>query len=177
MKDLLIFLSNLFIPMLFFIIIGYALLQKRAVYTVFISGAKKGIGTIVQIVPTLLGLFIGIRSLRACGFLDFLSSLTLQLLPETLHLPPEFLSMTIVRMFSSSAATGLLLDIYQTYGTDSFAGLLASICMSSTETIFYTMSVYFMAAKVTKTRWTLPGALAASLAGIIASFLLANLCA
>ena len=85
--------------------------------------------------------------------------------------------MTIVRMFSSSAATGLLLDIYQTYGTDSFAGLLASICMSSTETIFYTMSVYFMAAKVTKTRWTLPGALAATLAGVIASFLLANLCA
>ena len=72
-------------------------------------------------------------------------------------------------MFSSSAATGILLDLFKEYGTDSRIGLIASVMMSCTETIFYTMSVYFLSAKVKKTRFTLPGALLATLAGIIAS--------
>ena len=67
---------------------------------------------------------------------------------------------------------GLLLDVYKEYGTDSYLGLVASISMSCTETIFYTMSVYFMTAKVTKTRYTLPGALLATLAGLAASVVL-----
>ena len=76
-------------------------------------------------------------------------------------------------MFSSSASTGLLLDIYKNYGTDSYNGLVASLVLSSTETIFYTMSVYFMAAKVAKTRYTLKGALLATAAGTAASMVLA----
>ena len=78
-------------------------------------------------------------------------------------------------MFSSSAATGLLLDVYKEYGTDSYLGLVASISMSCTETIFYTMSVYFMTAKVTKTRYTLPGALLATFVGLAASVVLGGL--
>jgi spore maturation protein B len=77
-------------------------------------------------------------------------------------------------MFSSSAATGLCVDIFDKFGPDSLLGKTASILMSCTETIFYTMSVYFMAAKVKKTGYTLPGALAATLAGIAASVLLAG---
>ena len=77
-------------------------------------------------------------------------------------------------MFSSSAATGLLLDLYKEYGADSFLGHAASIMMSSTETIFYTMSVYFMTVKVKKSRYTLAGALLATLAGTIASVILAR---
>ena len=77
-------------------------------------------------------------------------------------------------MFSSSAATGLLLDIYKEYGADSLLGKMASIMMSSTETIFYTMSVYFMTAKVKKSRYTLVGALIATLAGTAASVALAK---
>ena len=82
--------------------------------------------------------------------------------------------LTIVKMFSSSAATGLLLDLYKEYGTDSRIGLIASISMACTETIFYTMSVYFMTAKVSKTRWTLFGALAATISGVAASVWLAG---
>ena len=76
-------------------------------------------------------------------------------------------------MFSASAATGLALDIYKAYGTDSFAGLATSIALASTETVFYTMSVYFMAARVTKTKWTLSGALLSTLAGLVASVVIA----
>ena len=71
--------------------------------------------------------------------------------------PPELIPVTVVKMFSSSAATGLLLDIYKEYGADSMLGKMASIMMSSTETIFYTMSVYFMAAGIKKSRYTLVG--------------------
>lgn len=81
----------------------------------------------------------------------------------------------LVRMFSNSAATGLLLDLFQSSGADSYVGRAAAIMMSSTETVFYTMSIYFVTAKVTKTRYTLFGALLASLAGMISSVFLAGM--
>ena len=93
---------------------------------------------------------------------------------ELLHFPSELVPVTIVKMFSSSAATGLLIDLYKEFGPDSLLGTMASIMMSSTETIFYTMSVYFMAAHVRKSRYTLSGALLATLAGTIASIILAK---
>lgn len=80
----------------------------------------------------------------------------------------------LVRLVSSSAATGLLLDIFRTHGPDSLLGMTASIMESCTETVFYTMSVYFMTAKVTKTRWTLAGAAISTAAGIGASILIAG---
>ena len=79
-------------------------------------------------------------------------------------------------MFSSSAATGLALDIFKEYGTDSHIGFIASLMLSCTETIFYTMSVYFMTAKITKTRHTLFGALLSTLAGIAISVVLVHYC-
>ena len=82
--------------------------------------------------------------------------------------------LALVRMFSNSAAAGLLLDLFGSYGPDSYVGILGALLMSSTETIFYTMSVYFMAAKVTKTRWTLAGSLLATAAGVAASIFLAG---
>ena len=123
------------------------------------------------ILPTLIGLMVAVGVLRASGFLDFLGRLFGWLLGD---FPQELVSLFLVKAFSSSAATGLLLDIYKEYGTDSYAGLVASLALSSTETVFYTMSVYFMAVKVTKTRWTLPGALISTIAGILASILLAK---
>ena len=108
---------------------------------------------------------------RASGFLEFLAQM-IGKITQYIGFPGELVPLTIVKMFSSSAATGLLLDVYKEYGTDSYLGLVASISMSCTETIFYTMSVYFMTAKVTKTRYTLPGALLATLAGLAASVVL-----
>lgn len=92
-----------------------------------------------------------------------------------LGFPGELMPVTIVKIFSSSAATGMVLDIFKRYGPDSYLGIVTSLMMSCTETIFYTMSVYYITAKVTKTRWTLPGAILATIAGTIASVILANL--
>lgn len=90
-------------------------------------------------------------------------------------MPEQLVPLALVRLFSSSAATSLVLDIYKSYGTDSVTGMTASIMMGCTETVFYTMSVYFLTAKVSKTRWTLAGALFATAAGIAASVVLARL--
>ena len=145
----------------------------RSVYDEFVKGAKKGLSTVVSILPTLVGLMMGVGILRASGALDAFGNL-LRPAAEFVHFPVELVPLSVVKMFSSSAATGLLLDIYQKYGTDSFIGRIASISMSCTETIFYTMSVYFIAAKVSKTRWTLPGALIATVSGLAASVVLAT---
>lgn len=171
---LVVFLSNAVIPLLLLFIVSYGLMKKRNVYESFIKGAVDGFQTVVQIMPTLIGLMVAVGILRASGFLDFISGLLGRLL-NGVGFPAELLPVTIVRMFSSSAATGLVLDLFKEYGPDSFIGMATSILMSCTETIFYTMSVYFMAAKVTKTRYTLAGALLATFAGIVASLFLAQM--
>lgn len=97
--------------------------------------------------PTLIGLMAAVGILRASGFLDFISGWLGKLMAAT-GFPTELIPVAVVKMFSSSAATGLLLDIYKTHGADSMLGRAASVMLSSTETIFYTMSVYFMSVKV-----------------------------
>lgn len=171
---ILLFLSDLMIPLILFYIVGFGFLMKRNIYEDFVDGAASGLKTVVKIMPTLIGLMTGVGILRASGFLDMLGRLFGGIL-DRIGFPSELVPLTIVKMFSSSAATGLLLDIYKEFGTDSRSGLIASLVLSSTETIFYTMSVYFIAAKVTKTRYTLSGALLATLAGTIASVILAGM--
>lgn len=170
---ILLYLSDMIIPLLIFCIVATGLLKKRNVYDDFVEGAKDGMKTVVGILPTLIGLMVGVGILRNSGFLDFLAE-RLSYVTDLVNFPSELVPLGLVKMFSSSAATGLLLDIFKEHGTDSYIGLIASIMLSCTETIFYTMSVYFMAAKVTKTRWTLKGALLASFMGIIASTILAR---
>ena len=167
----LIFLSDALIPLLLFYIAAFGLSKKLPIYDDFIKGAADGFKTVIGIMPTLIGLMVAVGVLRASGFLDFLSGLFSGIM-AVLHFPAELVPVTIVKMFSSSAATGLLLDIYKEFGPDSSLGTMASIMMSSTETIFYTMSVYFMAAHVRKSRYTLAGALLATLTGTIASIMI-----
>lgn len=166
--------SDVVIPLLIFFIVGYGMVSGIKVYETFLKGAKEGLKIVVDIMPTLVGLMVAVGVLRASGFFDLLGKL-LSPLTNLLHLPSQLIPLLVVKMFSSSAATGLVLDIFKTSGPDSYAGMVTSILMSCTETIFYTMSVYFLAAKVTKTRYTLPGALLSTLAGTVASVILAGM--
>ena len=159
--------------MVLFWIVVYGVLKKVDVYDSFVKGAKKGFQTVIEIMPTLVGLMVAVGILRVSGLLDFLAEI-LGRYTKYIGFPGELVPLTVVKMFSSSAATGLLLDVFKEYGTDSRQGLIASISMACTETIFYTMSVYYMTAKVTKTRYTLHGALIATAAGLAASVLLAG---
>lgn len=172
--DIFLFLSDFIVPFIIFLIICHGLLMKVPVYDTFVKGAKSGFLTVIRILPTLIGLMTAVGILRASGFLDFLSEI-LGKFTSYIGFPGELVPLAIVKMFSSSAASGLLLDLYKEYGTDSFLGLTASIAMSCTETIFYTMSVYFLSVRVTKTRYTLAGALAATGAGLAASVILSRM--
>ena len=166
-------MSDIIIPILIFFIVGYGIVSGVKVYESFLKGAKEGLKIVIDIVPTLIGLLVAVGMLRASGFFDMLGKI-LGPVTEMVGLPAQLMPLLIVKMFSSSAATGLVLDIFKTSGPDSYAGLVTSILMSCTETVFYTMSVYFLAAKVTKTRHTLTGALLATAAGTVASVVLAG---
>jgi len=164
----LLFLSDLIVPLTFAGILSYAFLRKVPVYDHFITGAKEGFGTVLNIAPTIIGLMVAVGMLRASGALDLLGSF-ISPLTERMGYPTEAVPLTLMRLVSSSAATGLLLDLFERYGPDSFMGRFVSVMMSSTETVFYTMSIYFMSVKITKTRHTLTGALIANFAGVMAS--------
>lgn len=166
-------LSDIVIPAIFFYIVASGLLAKVKVYECFLTGARKGLKTVVEIMPTLIGLMVAVGVLRASGFLQFLGTL-LAPFTEGVGIPGEIVPLMIVKLFSSSAATGLVLDVFREFGPDSYVGTLVSILLSCTETVFYTMSVYFLAAKVTKTRYTLAGALLAALSGTVMSVLFAR---
>lgn len=171
---LILYLSDYMIPLIIFYIVGFGLLSRRPVYDDFVEGAKAGAKTVAGIMPTLIGLMVAVGVLRSSGFLDALASFLGQWTGR-IGFPSELVPVTLVKMFSSSAATGLALDIFKRFGTDSYYGLITSIMLSCTETIFYTMSVYFMTARVKKTRYTLAGALVTTLSGVIVSVILAGI--
>lgn len=171
---LILYLSECVIPLTIFYIVGFGALMRRPVYDDFVDGAKEGAQTVIGIMPTLVGLMAGVGVMRESGLLACLSEGAAGWL-EGLGIPSRIVPVALVKLFSSSAATGLALDIFKEYGPDSELGLTVSILLSCTETVFYTMSVYFMSVKVKKTGYTLAGALLASGAGAAASILLGRL--
>lgn len=167
-------LSRYMVPFVICYMIGFGLISKRPVFDDFTDGAKEGMKTVAGILPTLVGLMTAVGVLRASGFLDALAG-WLMFPAGLLHIPRQLIPLTLVRLVSNSAATGLVLDIFETYGPDSAIGMAASVLMSCTETLFYCISIYFGSVKVTKTRFALPGALAATIAGVGISIFLSYL--
>lgn len=168
----LIYLSEFMIPILIFYIVAMGVCTKQNVYEDFMKGAKDGLSLVVKIMPTMIAMLVAVNVLRASGFLEFIAELV-KPLAEKIHFPEQLIPLSIVKIFSSSGATGLLLDLYKEYGVDSYVGKIGSLILSSTETIFYTMSLYFVTAGIKKTRYTLAGCLVATISGIIASVILA----
>ena len=172
--NFLIYMSDYIVPFLILVILVYGISMNVEVYHTFIEGAESGFRTVIGIMPTLIGLMTAVGILRASGCLEFISEV-LGMVTGKIGFPGELVPISIVKMFSSSAATGLLIDLYKEFGADSFVGRAASIAMSCTETIFYTMSVYFLSVKIKHTRYTLAGGLLATTAGLAASVMLAGM--
>ncbi|MBR4138849.1 MAG: spore maturation protein, partial [Lachnospiraceae bacterium] len=117
------------------------MVKKKEVYEDFIKGAKDGLFLVGKIMPTMIAILVAVNVLRASGFLEFLSEM-FGTVAEWIRFPEELLPLSVMKIFSSSGATGMLLDLYKTYGVDSYIGKVGSLILSSTETIFYTMSLY-----------------------------------
>lgn len=178
--EILTFISNLMIPLVIMYIVAYGLLAKTDIFDAFLKGATDGLKIVFRILPTLVGLMVAICILRESGFFNVLSVI-LKPLADLTGFPVAVLPLSIIKMISSSAATGLVLDIFKKFGVDSREGYLAALLMCCSETIFYTISVYFQATKdengkgVTNGRWLLFGALLSAFAGMAASLILTNL--
>ncbi len=168
-----IYISNLLVPMFILFVVASGLMHRRPVFDDFLHGAKNGLKTTVNILPSLVGLIMAVQVLRASGFLEALAGWMGALIPENV-LPGGVIPPLLVRLFSNSAATGLALDVFEQYGPDSLPGLIVSIGLSATESLFYVMSVYLGSVGIRKSRYILPGALTATVAGIVVSVILAG---
>jgi spore maturation protein B len=171
--NILTYLSDVLVPLFIFYVIALGVLNRRPLLSDFMRGAREGMRLTVKLVPTLAGMMVAVSVLRASGFLDTVSTWLSRLIPEDI-LPGAAIPPLLVRLFSNSAATGLAMDIFDEFGPDSYVGLIVSIGLSATESVFYVMSVYLGSVEVRKSRYSLPGALIASLAGIAASVILAK---
>ncbi|NLP13746.1 MAG: spore maturation protein [Clostridium sp.] len=161
-------LSIYAIPAIFLIILCVGMYKEVKVYDVFIEGAKEGITTVLKIIPSLVGLMVAVGVFRASGALNLLI-FAVKPVTNILRIPPDALPMVFLRPISGSASLAMLSDIFKVHGPDSFVGRVASTLMGSTETIFYTLAVYFGAVGIKKIRYTLVAALIADLAGVIAA--------
>lgn len=153
--------------------LAYGYIKGLDVLETFKDGVVEGVHTVYQILPTLIGLFLAVSIFSASGALDVIANL-FGYIVEPLGYPKELVPLTLMRLVSSAASTSLLFEIFENFGPDSFNGRLASVMMSCTETVFYTMSVYFMSAKIRNSRYTLAGALVSNLAGVLASLYIVN---
>ena len=162
------YISIIAVPATILIIIVYGLIEKEQVFDIFLEGAKEGIQIVINIFPTLLGLFLSISILRASGIIDAITTFSLPIL-NLLKMPSEILPLAILRPISGNASMAIATDIMTNFGVDSLIGLICSTIMGSTETTLYTIALYTSAVKIKKTRFVLIAALLADFAGMFTS--------
>ena len=167
-------ISIYIMPFIFITILGYALFKKVNIFDTFLKGASNGLKTSVNILPALVGLICAVSMLRASGALDFLEKMLSPLLSKV-SMPNEVLPLALLKSVSGSGALALIKDIFDTHGPDSFAGKVASVMLGSSETTFYTLAVYYGAVKIKNSRHTVPAAIVADIAGIVAAVYICNL--
>ncbi len=162
------------VPSLLLLCTLLALRRRENAYDLLLSGATEGLKLTMTILPSLILLLTAVSTLRASGALEALSTFVAPAL-RTVGIPPETALLLLVRPISGSAALALGAELMATYGVDSLVGRTTAIMLGSTETTFYTISVYFGAAGIRKTRYTLPAALIADATGFFMAALSARL--
>jgi len=156
---------------LVFLLAGAA--KRVPVYEVFVEGAKEGFGVAVNIIPYLVAMLVAIGVFRAAGCMDYVMGAigtgVAALGWNTDFLPA--LPVGLMKILSGSGARGLMVDVMQTHGVESFAGQLAAIIQGSTETTFYVLAVYFGSVNIRKTRYALTCGLFADFVGLVGAIL------
>ena len=159
-------MTDLLIPGLLTIVCIIALRKKESAYDLLVEGAADGLKLLKSIVPTLVILMTGISMLRASGAFDLLGQVLTPFF-SLLGIPPETAVLVLIRPISGSAALAVGAELMAQYGVDSQIGRTVAVMLGSTETTFYTISVYCGAAGIKKTRYAIPAALIADLVGFL----------
>ena len=168
------YITKSIIPIIVFIIITYGMIKGRKVYEWFVEGAKDGLKVCMNIFPYLLAMILAVHIFREAKLLDMLNNLIAPI-AGLIGLPKEVVPLTLVKPLSGSGAMGIFTDILKNYGPDTFIGLVASVIMGTTETIFYTVTVYFGAVKIKKVRHTVWAAVMADMTAIIMAILMVKI--
>lgn len=162
------------IPLIIILIITYGTIKNVNVYECFVEGAKEGLIVCYTIFPYLLAMIFAVSVFRESGALDYFINIV-RPVAKIIDLPPEVVPLVFVKPLSGSGAIGVFTEILKTYGPDSNIGRIASVIMGSTETIFYTLTVYFGAVGIKEIRHTLWAAILADLVAIIMAVLTVRL--
>lgn len=157
-------MTDYIIPALLLLAATAALWKRENAYDLLLQGAGEGLTTLLSIVPALILLLTAVYMLRSSGAMGVLSRLMAPVF-GLLGIPPETAPLVLIRPISGSAALAVGAELMKEYGVDSPVGRTAAVMLGSTETTFYTISVYFGAAGIRKTRYTIPAALIADLVG------------
>jgi spore maturation protein B len=160
--------SDFVIPFIVVFIMLHGLFKGVDVFSVFLEGAKSGFKIVLGIAPSLIALIVVIEMLKTSGALDIVCSFMAPA-ARLLGIPEQLTPLTILSPISGSGSLGIYEGILKDYGPDSFIGRVASVMMGSTETTFYTMTVYYGSVSIKKTRHTLPAALCADFTSFILS--------
>lgn len=160
--------QNLILPLTVSFIILYGLLNKLPVFEIFLKGAKKALSGTAELLPALTALCIIVAMLSASGVLE-LSGKLLAPLSALLGIPSEVIPLCIISPLSGSGSLSVLQDIFSDFSPDSYIGRTASVIAGASETTFYAVAVYFGSVGITKTRHTIPAALAADITTYIAA--------
>ena len=161
------------VPLILLLSTAFALRKKENAYNLLLTGGAEGLQLLITLVPALVMLLTAVSMLRASGAMEVLGN-WLSPVFSFFGIPPETALLVLVRPISGSAALGVGAELMAEYGPDSLVGRTAAIMLGSTETTFYTISVYFGAAGIQKTRYTLLAALLADFVGFFMASLTAN---
>lgn len=167
-------MTDYVIPVLLLLTAILALRKKENVYNLLLEGAGDGLKLLISIVPALVLLLTAVTMLRASGAVELLSSFLAPVF-AFFGIPPETALLVLIRPLSGSAALAVGAELMGQYGPDSLIGRTVAVMLGSTETTFYTISVYFGAAGIKKTRYTIPAALFADFVGFFMASLTVRL--
>lgn len=167
-------MTDYIVPVILLVTCLIALRKKENLYDTLLDGGTDGLRLLVHLVPTLILLLTAVTMLRSSGAMEVISHY-LSPVFSFFGIPPETAMLVLVRPISGSAALAIGADLMTQYGVDSLVGRTAAVMLGSTETTFYTISVYFGAAGIKKTRYTVPAALIADLTGFVMASLTVRL--
>ena len=156
------------IPLLLAACAVLALRKQENTYDLLLDGAAEGLRLLKNIVPSLVILLSSVSMLRASGALDGAVELLRPAL-SLLGIPAETVLLMLIRPISGSAALAVGTELIAAHGPDSLVGRTAAVMLGSTETTFYTISIYFGSCGIRRTRYAVPAALIADLTGFLAA--------
>lgn len=161
-------ITQFVLPLIVGAVVVFGLFKRIKVFNVFLLGAKKGLKTSIDLLPTFIALVMGVSMLRESGALSLITQI-LEPIARLTNIPVDVLPLAVLSPISGSGSLTMFEQILKNFGPDSLEGRVASIIMGSTETTFYALTVYYGSVGIKKSGCTVPAALLADITNFVVS--------